>query len=129
MKPVVLIVEDEKNVLDLLVVILSMDYQVITAKSGEEAMLKMELAKPDLILLDIGLGFGLSGLEVCMLLKADMATRHIPILCLSGQAEKARNICMAAGANGYISKPYSPAYLLDRVATLLGLDAMGNRVQ
>jgi DNA-binding response OmpR family regulator len=125
MKPCVLIIENERNVLDLLVVILSMDYQVLTAPNAEEAIILLEFVRPDLVLLDIGLGHGLSGLELCQLIRGDLSTRHLPILVLSGKGEEMRSISLAAGANGFIGKPYSPAYLLDLVATLLGLGPEG----
>jgi two-component system, OmpR family, phosphate regulon response regulator PhoB len=127
MRPSILIVEDERPVLELLRVILSMDYQVMSAPNGEEAMILLEMVRPDLVLLDIGLGHGPSGLELCQLIRGDLSTRHLPILVLSGRGEELRSISLAAGANGFISKPYSPAYLLDRVAVLLGLEPEGRQ--
>ena len=93
----------------------SAGYDVLEATNGEDAVAQAEAAVPDLILLDIQLP-GIDGYEVTRLIKANEALRHIPLIvvtsyALSGDDAKA----LAAGADAYVAKPFSPRALLAKV--------------
>lgn len=117
-----LIVDDEAPILTLLSTIFGHtdDYTILRARDGEEALKAARADNPDIILLDNRLP-GISGLEVCGIVKSDPAMSHIKVLILSCQGQnfdwqKAREI----GADGYITKPFSTNVLVEKVAELLG---------
>ena len=93
--------------------------EVITASSGVGAVPLVERQKPDLVLLDIMMP-GVDGLEVCRRLKADVATRDVTVIIVSGQLHPA-NIRRAreVGANAYIGKPFDEDELLSVVHVAL----------
>jgi two-component system alkaline phosphatase synthesis response regulator PhoP len=95
-------------------------YEVVTALDGEEALRKVKEAKPDLIVLDIMMP-KMDGYETCRALKSDDSTRDIPVILLSA---KGRNVDMQqgydVGADDYITKPFSPRKLVDRINAMLG---------
>nr|CRH06351.1 putative response regulator receiver domain modulated hybrid histidine kinase with HisKA and HATPase_c domain [Candidatus Magnetococcus massalia] len=116
----ILVVDDERATIDLIVGILHSDYQLSIAKNGERAL---ELAQseppPELILLDIIMP-DLDGYEVCRKLKADPATRAIPIIFLTVKSTVADEAFgLDLGAVDYITKPISPPILQARVKTHL----------
>jgi two-component system, cell cycle response regulator DivK len=110
--------EDNRRILrDLLT---SVGYEVIEAVTGEEAVTLAEKQRPDLILMDIQLP-GIDGYEATRRIKANPTLRAIPLIvvtsyALSGDDAKA----MAAGADAYVSKPFSPRALLAKVREHLG---------
>ena len=117
----ILVVDDEIYIVHILDFSLGMEgYEVITALDGEEALRKVKEAKPDLIVLDIMMP-KMDGYETCQALKSDEATRDIPVILLSA---KGRNVDMQAGydvgADDYITKPFSPRKLVDRINAMLG---------
>ena len=116
----VLIVEDERDIRDLVVLHLQRDgYQVSTAGSGEEALLQVKHSPPDLVLLDLMLP-GMSGLEVCRRLRQEQATATLPILMLTAKADEVdRVVGLEMGADDYVVKPFSPKELVARVHALL----------
>src|SRR5262249_19160545 len=86
---------------------------------GVEALTKARNATPDLILLDLMLP-ELDGFAVCEILRHDPATASVPIIMLTAMSgELARVAGMEAGANDYITKPFSPRQLIARVEALL----------
>src|SRR5690606_9648736 len=91
------------------------EYDVIEALSGPKAIEIAPEELPDLILLDVNMP-GMNGFEVCKVLKADRATHHIPVIMLTAQADvDSRVDGIEAGADDYMTKPYSPRELLARV--------------
>ncbi|HEX8549438.1 MAG TPA: hybrid sensor histidine kinase/response regulator [Cytophagaceae bacterium] len=117
-KGLILIVDDMPKNLQLLGNILRKEgYQVSAATSGKQALEILENSLPDLILLDIMMP-GLSGLEVCEILKKDAATRQIPIIFLTAKTES-EDVIMGfkVGGADYIHKPFNGAELLARVET------------
>jgi putative two-component system response regulator len=121
-KAKVLVVDDEKFYIDVLVELLNGDYKVVVAKEGEQA-LQRALAPPlpDLILLDI-LMPGMDGYEVCKQLKQHPATKDIPVIFLTVKSEVADELKgFELGAVDYISKPMSPPIVKARVCTQLAL--------
>jgi len=117
----ILVVDDNPDIVELIASRLELsNYEVITAASGEEALLKAVKEKPDLVLLDVTMQ-GIDGFETGCRLKADPATRHIPIIMVTAKGEnadllRAVNVVKAAG---YIVKPFQPDKLLEKVAQAL----------
>jgi two-component system, cell cycle response regulator DivK len=109
--------EDNRRILrDLLT---NVGYEVIEATSGEEAVTQAVAHMPDLILMDIQLP-GIDGYEATRRIKAQPDLRRIPLIvvtsyALSGDETKA----LAAGADAYVSKPFSPRALLAKVREYL----------
>src|SRR5690349_17946229 len=123
-KPVVLLVDDTPENLTIMNGLLKDAYHTKVANSGERA-LKLSAAqpKPDLVLLDIMMP-GMDGYEVCRRLKADAATREIPVIFLTAKTQvEDENRGFEAGCVDYITKPISPPIVLARVRTHLALKA------
>jgi two-component system alkaline phosphatase synthesis response regulator PhoP len=123
----ILVVDDEIYIVHILDFSLGMEgYEVVTALDGEQALEKMKTEKPDLIVLDIMMP-KLDGYEVCKAVKADPATKQIPVILLSA---KGRNVDQSmgfeVGADDYITKPFSPRKLVERINQLLG-QTVGDR--
>ncbi len=123
-KQTVLIVDDTADNLALMSLLLKDVYKVKVANSGEKALKVARGDSPlDLILLDIMMP-GLSGYEVCGELKADPATRDIPVIFLTAMtATEDEKRGLELGAVDYITKPISPPIVLARVATHLQIKA------
>ena len=123
-KPTVLVVDDTPDNLTLVGNLLRDRYKVLVANNGEKALAIVRGAHPpDLILLDIMMP-GLSGYDVCQALKADKATRDIPIIFLTAMnatADEKQGLEM--GAADFITKPINPPIVLARVATQLKVKA------
>src|SRR5258708_7348045 len=120
--PKVLIVDDEPSTVELLRVYLSMKgFQVICAYSGSEAIEFAEIEHPDVIVLDMMLPI-ISGEDVCVQVRRNIHTNHIPIIILSAlQSQRDQNRAIAAGANYYMTKPIRFPQLLDQLKRMLAL--------
>jgi two-component system phosphate regulon response regulator PhoB len=120
MKPAILVVDDEPDLLELMDTNLSAaGFAVLKASSGKDAMRQARQARPQLILLDLMLP-ELDGLEVCKMLRHDAATRSIPIIMLTARAtEIDRVLGLELGADDYVTKPFSIRELVLRVKKLL----------
>lgn len=118
----ILVVDDIPDNLDILVELLSDDYQVKAANSGERALKILNAGKiPDLILLDIMMP-DMNGFEVCRRIKADPKTAEVPIIFLSTTAESIDiTKGLEIGAVDFITKPADPPILRARIATHLKL--------
>jgi DNA-binding response OmpR family regulator len=117
----ILVVDDEIYIVHILDFSLGMEgYEVITALDGEQALEKLHSERPDLIVLDIMMP-KLDGYEVCKAIKSNPQTRHVPVILLSA---KGRNVDQKmgfdVGADDYITKPFSPRKLVERINQLLG---------
>lgn len=121
--PTVLVVDDAPANLSLLAGLLNKQCRVKLAASGAKALALVQRAMPDLILLDVMMP-EMDGYEVCRRLKADAATRHIPVLFLTAMSQpedEARGFDV--GAADFIQKPISPAIVQARVRTHLQIKA------
>ena len=119
----VLVVDDTPANIALLSGLLKDHYKVKVATSGEKALLIAAAEPPDLILLDIMMP-QMNGYEVCKALKADPATREIPVMFLTAKAEaEDQELGLELGAVDYIIKPFSLPIVLARVKTHLALKA------
>ena len=117
-----LIAEDEESLRALLVATLQDDsrYGLITSSDGEETLSLARDELPDLIFLDI-LMPKMDGIEVCRALKADERTRGIKIVMITALTQETnRKAAMEAGADDYVTKPFSPIALLEKVDQVLG---------
>jgi len=117
-----LIVDDDPTSIQILSTYLKqLDYEVLTAKDGEEALAKVRQTKPDLILLDIIMQ-NLDGFETCIRLKADQETQEIPIIFLTALTNtKDKLKGFKAGAVDYITKPLQSEEVSARVKVHLTL--------
>jgi len=120
MKPKILLVDDEPDVVQLVAYNLTAaDFEVVTAVDGLEALKKARAVLPNLIILDLMLP-ELDGLQVCKLLRRDQSTASIPIIILTAKAaEMDRVLGLELGADDYVSKPFSPRELVLRIKRLL----------
>jgi two-component system phosphate regulon response regulator PhoB len=117
----ILIIEDERDVVDLLALHLrkSGKFAVSIANDGASGLDKARNERPAFIILDLMLP-KMPGLEVCKVLKTDPATRHIPIMMLTAKAEEIdRIVGLEFGADDYVTKPFSPREVILRVRAIL----------
>jgi len=117
----ILIIEDERDVVDLLALHLrkSGKFAVSTANDGASGLDKARNERPAFIILDLMLP-KMPGLEVCKVLKTDPATRHIPIMMLTAKAEEIdRIVGLEFGADDYVTKPFSPREVTLRIKAIL----------
>src|SRR5438552_1590076 len=117
---VVLIVEDERDVVDLLALNLrKAGFSISMAMDGAAGLQKARSEKPAFIILDLMLP-KMPGLEVCKILKGDPATRQIPIMMLTAKAEEIdRVVGLEFGADDYVTKPFSPREMILRIKAIL----------
>ena len=117
----ILIVEDERDVVELLVLNLRKagGFAISTASDGVNGLNKARSDKPAFVILDLMLP-RMPGLEVCKILKSDPATRHIPIMMLTAKAEEIdRIVGLEFGADDYVTKPFSPREVILRIQAIL----------
>ncbi len=116
----ILVIEDEEPLQVLLRYNLESEgYKVRYSAQGEDALYLINEEKPDLILLDWMLP-GISGIEVCRLIRAKPEARDIPIIMLTARSEEAERVRgLATGADDYLVKPFSVPELLARIKTIL----------
>ena len=118
--PTILVVDDEPPILELVRYTLEDEQiRVLEASDGVQALEVAQTARPDLILLDVQMP-RLDGLEVCRRLRADTAlggTRIVMLTAAGQEVDRARGL--AAGADEYLTKPFSPLALFTLVRSLL----------
>ena len=117
MKGAVLVVEDEQAIADLVRAYLRRDgFDVVWARSGEQALEELGRHPVRLVVLDIGLP-GIDGFEVCRRLRARTT---VPLLILSARDDEVDRVAgLEAGADDYVTKPFSPRELVARVKAIL----------
>jgi CheY-like chemotaxis protein len=126
----VLIADDTEQNVELLQAYLDeLGCKVVTAHDGQETLDRVAEARPDLILLDIMMP-KVSGFEVCRKLKADPATRNIPICMVTALNEEADiERAVEAGTDDFLSKPINKWELLTRVRSLLRVRHLQNELE
>jgi len=117
----VLIVDDEPFISKALSFVLKKaGYGVRTAPNGKAAMEMIEQAKPEIMFLDIMMPL-MNGYEVCEAIKSDPALGDIHVIMLSAKGQQQdEDLGLALGADEYMTKPFSPTRVLQRVTELLG---------
>ncbi len=114
-KPHILIADDEQYIRLLASRLLSDKFVVLEASDGAEAVDMARKHKPSLILMDIMMP-NMDGYTACSTIKADQSTKNIPVLMLTGLSFKLnKKLAEAAGADGYITKPFTLETLLDAI--------------
>ncbi|MCA9793326.1 MAG: response regulator transcription factor [Vulcanimicrobiota bacterium] len=119
----ILIVDDEPHVLEVLRVTLEdFGFKILEAMDGEDAIATVQEQRPDLVVLDVMLP-GRDGQEICRQLKASSDTAAIPVIMLTARSgpENERE-GLEAGADAYLTKPFSPLTLLSEVHRQLQLE-------
>jgi CheY-like chemotaxis protein len=119
-KPTLMVVEDNEPSREALSRrLMRRGYAIVAAVDGRQAVDLARAAKPDLILMDLGLP-GIDGWEATAQLKADDTTRHIPIIVLSAHAmTNDRTLALAAGGDDFDTKPVRFERLLEKIEVLL----------
>lgn len=125
----ILLVDDEENNLKLLSHwLIALGYDIDLAHNGQEAVQKCAGARPDLVILDIMMPV-MDGYEACRLIKADPATKNIPIILVTALTDRESKLKgLSAGANEFLSKPVDQAELTMRVQNLLKIKAFGDTI-
>jgi two-component system, OmpR family, catabolic regulation response regulator CreB len=118
--PHVLLLEDEPSIAHMVIYAFERaGLRVTHSLLVRDALRQIATAAPDLLVLDVGLPDG-SGLDVCRAIRANPASRHIPVLMLSAHGEEIdRVLGLELGADDYVTKPFSPRELVARVRGLL----------
>jgi signal transduction histidine kinase/DNA-binding response OmpR family regulator/ligand-binding sensor domain-containing protein len=117
--PLMLIVEDNEELLQVLSTIFSPMYDIILARDGAEGLQKAVNKKPDLILSDVMMPV-MSGTEMCLRIKSNLDTCHIPVVLLTALNSNEQNMeGLQRGADDYISKPFNAKLLLARCNNLI----------
>jgi len=117
----ILVIEDhEENRRLLRDLLTSFGYELSEAVTGEDGLVAAEANPPDLILMDIQLP-GIDGYEVTRRIKANPALRHIPVIAVTSYALSGDDVkALEAGCDAYVTKPFDPAELLDKIRGYLG---------
>ena len=115
-KPKILVIEDERALVEVLAVNLEREgFEVMLAYDGQDGLRQAQLKLPDLIVLDLMLPVK-PGLEVCRELRNGARTRDIPIVMVTAKAEESDQLVgFAMGADDYVTKPYSYKVLIERI--------------
>src|SRR4029077_6838693 len=116
----ILVVEDEPDIRKLVQYNLTQErFSVLEAEDGEQPLKLLQREKPSLVILDLMLP-GLSGMELCKLLRQRSDTAKLPILMLTAKAaETDRIVGLEMGADDYLAKPFSPREMVARVRAIL----------
>lgn len=118
-KPLLLVIDDNKDIRDMLTQLLNAEYNVLTAPDGAEGIRKAMKYVPDLIICDVMMPV-MDGLECCSKLKGEVSTSHIPVLMLTAcTMDEQRVQGYESGADGYLAKPFNSAVLMSLCSSLL----------
>lgn len=127
-RPIVMIVDDEIANIELIGAMLEDDYEILFARSGEQAIEIARRSSLDLILLDVMMP-GLNGYETCRRLKQDPGLANVPVIFTTGlDAAEAEIEGLSAGAIDYVTKPVQPASLRRRVCNHIDMKQMRDQL-
>ena len=120
MTPVVLVVEDDRDIADLVGrYLVKAGFVTDLVSSGREALIRLAERPPDLLVLDLMLPH-VDGLEICRSVRANERTASIPIIMLTARADESERIVgLEIGADDYLPKPFNPRELLARLRAIL----------
>jgi DNA-binding response OmpR family regulator len=116
----VVVVDDDREIGDAVRALLVTDgYEVATHDAPRAALADLLREVPDLVILDVNMP-AMTGWELCAILRRQTATRDVPVLFLTGRGEiKDRILAMQFGGSAFLSKPFDPAELRDKVRSLV----------
>lgn len=118
----ILVVDDQEDMTELMAFNLTeAGFRVALASDGIDAVQQASIAPPDLIVVDLILP-EINGFSLCEFFRKNPATARVPIIMVSGwDYQLARELSFEAGANEYVTKPFSPRELVSRIKTLLAI--------
>lgn len=124
-RKVILIVEDQTDIRKLIRMTLELgDSEIHEADNGESGWHMVKALRPDLVLLDVMMPGSLDGYQVCQKIKAETGLQHIPVILLTARGQHADfEMGNQAGADAYLTKPFSPLELIDTVEEHLAKSA------
>lgn len=118
-KPLMLVIDDNKDIREMVAELMKNDYNIITASSGKEGIKRASRYIPDLIICDVMMP-GIDGMETCKILKNGELTSHIPVLMVTAcTMDEQRVQGFESGADGYLSKPFSSDVLRAQASSLI----------
>ena len=118
----ILLVDDDDDLREALSeqLVMTEDFDVFEAATGQEALTKLKAGHFDLVILDVGLP-DTDGRELARVMRADPRLKAVPIIMITSRtADKHRSHAMEIGVNVYLGKPYQEQQLLDHIARQLG---------
>lgn len=120
MSKTILVVDDEQDLLDLMEIILGGEgFNIITASNGQEAVNRLKIELPDLVLLDVMMPI-MDGWQTLKNIKTTQETKHIPVVMVTAKiGEDDRSRGFREGATDYIGKPFAPREVVNRIKTIL----------
>lgn len=122
MKKILVVEDNEKNLYLITFILEKMGHKVISAKTGEEGVVRALKEQPDLILMDIQLP-GIDGLETTRRIRASTVNSNIPIVAITSHALTGdRETTLKAGCSGYIEKPINPATIMGEIEKYLSIE-------
>ncbi len=129
-KLVILVVEDNKDVIQYISSLLCVDYEIVVAGNGQEGFEKAVEIIPDLVISDVMMPM-MDGFAFCEKLKSDLRTSHIPVILLTARADSESKMeGLKAGADVYLAKPFNREELFIRIEKLISLrKALQHRYQ
>jgi len=115
-----MVVDDEPFILRSLVYVLKKEgYDVASAEDGDDALVQIREAKPEILFLDVMMP-KMDGFELCRIIKSDAELREIYVILLTAKGQaKDRESAAQAGADEYITKPFRPSLVIEKVRALL----------
>lgn len=118
----VLIVEDQADIRELIRLTLELDdFEIQERVNGDEGLLAVASFKPDLVLLDVMMPGSLDGFQVCQRIKQSATSKRTKVVILTARTQDAdQQAGKQAGADGFLTKPFSPRQLLEVVQRQLG---------
>jgi CheY-like chemotaxis protein len=121
----ILLVDDSKDVRELVAATLDTgEYELLMASNGADAVAAAGRDRPDIVIMDLAMPGTLNGVEATRLIKQNQETKDIAVVMLSGSSEpKLIEQCLQLGAADYLTKPFSPLQLIDKVEEILGASA------
>lgn len=118
-REIILTIDDDPDILDVLELTLSEQYEILQASNGKKAIPLVQQKIPDLIICDCMMPI-MNGLEFCKQIKKDILLQHIPVIMLTGKGETRDRIeGIEAGVDDYMVKPFAPDELLARIKMIL----------
>ncbi len=116
----VMVVDDEPFILRSLVYVLKKEgYDVTSAEDGNDALAMIRQSKPEILFLDVMMP-KMDGFELCRIIKSDPDLREIYVILLTAKGQaKDRECATQAGADEYITKPFRPSLVIEKVRSLL----------